>query len=69
MSKPPGVPAEEDDPPIPETLGCPECGSSRLTWRVRRAPNGNLLAFLVWSCKDCETTWLENITPQDKPVL
>ena len=47
------------------SVACPECGSTRLAWRVKRqrktAHHASLLA-LAWTCRGCGAAWEEPLS-------
>jgi hypothetical protein len=48
----------------PSTI-CVSCGSSRLTWRVKRQRDPGMsgsLRMLAWQCKDCGGSWDEPLS-------
>jgi DNA-directed RNA polymerase subunit M/transcription elongation factor TFIIS len=58
--------AENNPLALAGEAACSECGSSRLAWRVRRTPgvNEGMAVYLVWTCRECETTWIESVAPE-----
>ena len=69
------LPQLDDGDEVPTEGGCPRCGSTRMTFRVRRtAGPGQPLSerALVWECRECGLHWAEAITvpaahPGDSP--
>lgn len=49
----------------PPSTTCAECGSPRLSWRVKRlgAPGGHAsIRRLAWQCQECGAAWEEPLS-------
>jgi hypothetical protein len=61
------LPRLDDGDELPTEGGCPRCGSTRMTFRVR--PSGDTTQprsarALLWECRECGLHWAEAMTGQ-----
>lgn len=50
---------------------CPQCGSRRLHWSLRRerSRNTSALRYFAWSCNECDAVWTEPIVFGMRPIV
>jgi hypothetical protein len=51
--------------PRPMSIGCPECGSEHLNWRLNRsdATRSSGPRAFEWNCRTCGAIWAEAVAP------